>query len=159
MSYTFATSKLHVTDKFVNKNLVTPTPGVLLVPFYEVISKTQKMKNSYFYQAQSVSMIQATIGNSLEGSRSWSAYIMMTSSKGNIFRVTGALCAGNSPVPLNFPHKRPVTRRFDVFFELLLNKRLSKQSWGRWFETPPWSLWRQCNDICLVEIHFTKLLQ
>ena len=29
---------------------------------------------------------------------------MMTSSNGNIFRVTG-LCAGNSPVPVNSPHK------------------------------------------------------
>ena len=26
-----------------------------------------------------------------------------------------------------------------------MNKRLSKQPWGLWFETPPWSLWRQCN--------------
>ena len=30
---------------------------------------------------------------------------MMTSSNGNIFRVTGPLCAGNSPVPVNSPHK------------------------------------------------------
>ena len=30
--------------------------------------------------------------------------IMMTSSNGNIFRVTGPLC-GESPVPVNFPHK------------------------------------------------------
>ena len=44
-----------------------------------------------------------------------------------------------------FPAQRPVTRSFDVFFDLRLNKRLSKQSWGWWFETPPWSLWRQCN--------------
>ena len=41
--------------------------------------------------------------------------------------------------------QRPVTRSFDVFFDLRLNKRLSKQPWGWWFETPPWSLWRQCN--------------
>ena len=42
--------------------------------------------------------------------------------------------------------QRPVTRSFDVFFDLRLNKRLSKQPWGWWFETPPWSLWRQCNE-------------
>ena len=30
---------------------------------------------------------------------------MMTSSNGNIFRVTGPFCAGNSPVPVNSPHK------------------------------------------------------
>ena len=68
----------------------------------------------------------------------------MTSSNGNIFRVTGPLC-GNSPVPGEFPAQRPVTRSFDVFFDLRLNKRLSKQSWGWWFETPSRPLWRYCN--------------
>ena len=56
-----------------------------------------------------------------------------------------ALCAGNSPVTGEFPAQRPETRSFDVFFDLRLNKRLSKQSWGWWFETPSWSLWRHCN--------------
>ena len=70
----------------------------------------------------------------------------MTSSNGNIFRVTG-LCAGNSPVTGEFPTQRPVTRRFDVFFDLRLNKRLSKQSWHWWFETPSCSLWRHCNGM------------
>ena len=44
-----------------------------------------------------------------------------------------AICAGNSPVTGEFPTQRPVTRSFDVFFDLRLNKRLSKQSWGWWF--------------------------
>ena len=39
-----------------------------------------------------------------------------------------AICAGNSPVPGEFPTQRPVTRSFDVFFHLRLNKRLSKHS-------------------------------
>ena len=52
------------------------------------------------------------------------------------------LCAGNSPVTGEFPTQRPVTRSFDVFFDLRLNERLSKQSWGWWFETPSCSLWR-----------------
>ena len=56
-----------------------------------------------------------------------------------------ALCAGNSPATGEFPSQRPVTRSFDVFFDLCLNKRLSKQSWGWWFETPSHSLWRHCN--------------
>ena len=56
-----------------------------------------------------------------------------------------ALCAGNSPVSGEFPSQRPVTRSFDVFFNLRLNKGLSKQSWGWWFETPSCSLWRHCN--------------
>ena len=42
-----------------------------------------------------------------------------------------------------FPSKRPVTRSFDVFFDRRLNKRLSKQSRCRWFETPSRSLWRR----------------
>ena len=69
---------------------------------------------------------------------------MMTSSNGNIFRVTGPLC-GEFTGPGEFPTQRPVTRSFDVFFDPRVNKRLSKQPWGWWFETPSWSLWRQCN--------------
>ena len=52
-----------------------------------------------------------------------------------------ALYAGNLPVTDEFPSQRPVTRNFDVFFDLRLNKQLSKQSWGWWFETPWRSLW------------------
>ena len=70
---------------------------------------------------------------------------MMTSSNGNIFRVTGPLC-GDFTGPGEFPAQRPATQSFDVFFDLCLNKRLSKQPWGWWFETPSWSLWRQCNE-------------
>ena len=43
------------------------------------------------------------------------------------FSVLLAICAGNSPVPGEFPTQRPVTRSFDVFFDLCLNKQLSKQ--------------------------------
>ena len=39
----------------------------------------------------------------------------------------------------------PVTRSFDVFLELRPNKRLGKQWWGWWFETPSRPLWRHCN--------------
>ena len=38
-----------------------------------------------------------------------------------------AFCAGNSPVPDEFHTQKPVTRSFDVTFDLRLNKRLSKQ--------------------------------
>ena len=41
--------------------------------------------------------------------------------------------------------QRPVTRNFDVSFHLRLNERLSKQSWGWWFETLSYPLWRHCN--------------
>ena len=58
-----------------------------------------------------------------------------------------SLCVGNSPVPGDFPSQRPVTRSFDAFFDLRLNKRLSKQTWGWWFETPSRSLWRHRNGL------------
>ena len=57
-----------------------------------------------------------------------------------------AICAGNSPVPGEFPTQRPVTRSFDVYFDLRPNKRLSKQSWGWRFETLSCSLWRHRNE-------------
>ena len=58
-----------------------------------------------------------------------------------------ALCAGNSLVTGEFPAQRPVTRSFDVFLGLRLSKRLSKQSWGWWFETLSRPSWRHCNEI------------
>ena len=68
----------------------------------------------------------------------------MTSSNGNIFRGI---------------HRSP--RSFDVFFDLALNKRLSKPSRRRWFETPSPLLWRHCN-VCILrsQMQFldTKLL-
>ena len=57
-----------------------------------------------------------------------------------------AICAGNSPVPGEFPAQRPETRSLDVFFDLRLNKRLSKQSRGWWFETLSHPLWRHRNE-------------
>ena len=69
---------------------------------------------------------------------------MMTSSNGNIFRVTGHLC-GEFTGHGEFPAQRPVTRSFDVFLDLRLNKRLGKQSWGWWSETLSCPLWRHCN--------------
>ena len=61
-----------------------------------------------------------------------------------------AICAGNSPVPGEFPTQRPVTRSFNVFFEL---RKLSKQLWGWWFETLCCLLWRiRSNIVSLVVI-------
>ena len=65
-------------------------------------------------------------------------FTMMTSSNGTLFSVTGHLCG-------EFTGHRWISRTkasdadLDVFFDLRLNKRLSKQSWGWW-------LWRHCND-------------
>ena len=56
-----------------------------------------------------------------------------------------AICVGNLPVPGEFPAQRPVMRSFGVFFDLRLNKRLNKQSWGWWFETLSRPLWHHYN--------------
>ena len=90
------------------------------------------------------------------GEVSWWRHQMET------FSAILALCAGNSPVIDEFPEQRPVTQSFDVFFDLHLNKWLSKQSWGWWFKTQSCSLWRHRNVmwspqlVCLF-FHFISL--
>ena len=92
---------------------------------------------------------------------------MMTSLNGYISTLL-ALCEGNPPTTCGFPSERPVTRSFDVFFYLRLNKRLSKQSRHRWFETPlgyydvtigTWiSRWRVCISNWTRRRHFPTCL-
>ena len=71
--------------------------------------------------------------------RSWWRHQMET------FSALLAICVGTSPVTGEFPAQRPVTQSFDVFFDLHPAKRLSKQWWGWWFETPSRPWWRHCN--------------
>ena len=80
---------------------------------------------------------------------------MMTSSNGNIFRVTGHLY-GEFTGPRWIPAQRPVTQSFDVFFDLHPNKWLGKQWWGWWFETPWCPLWRHRN-VYVDEITYSCL--
>ena len=54
---------------------------------------------------------------------------MMTSSDTDIFRFTDPLY-GEFTSPGEFPTQRPVTRSFDVFSDLRVKKRLSKQPRG-----------------------------
>ena len=72
---------------------------------------------------------------------------MMTSSKGNIFRVTGPLC-GEFIRPRWIPCTKASDAELWCFFALRLNKPLSKQSWGWWCATQLRSLWRHCNSLC-----------
>ena len=78
----------------------------------------------------------------------WLCVVVMTSSNGNIFRVTGHLY-GIHWSSVNSPHKGQW--RGALMFSLICasNKRLSKQSWGWWFETSSCSLWRHCNGVPL----------
>ena len=64
------------------------------------------------------------------------------------------------PVPGEFPAQRPVTRSFDVFFDLRLKKPLRKQSWGWWFDTPSRPLWRHCNGYIIFQTvaHMTPVM-
>ena len=58
-----------------------------------------------------------------------------------------ALCAGTSPVTRELPAQRPVTRNFDVFFDLSLNKRLSKLvKLVIWDAIAPFMTSLQCSD-------------
>ena len=54
-----------------------------------------------------------------DGTKPWWRHHMET------FSALLAICAGNSPVNGEFPAQRPVTRSFDVFFDLRLNELLS----------------------------------
>ena len=65
-----------------------------------------------------------------------------------------ALCAGNSSVTGEFPSQRPVARSFDIFFDMRLNKRLSKQSIRRWFETPS----RSCDVTVMLHIAMIRVI-
>ena len=67
------------------------------------------------------------------------------------------ICAGNSPVKGEFPAQKPVTRNFDVFFDLRVNKRLSKQWLGWWFEMPSRPLWRHCNGVYCIHGQIGKV--
>ena len=75
---------------------------------------------------------------------SWWYYIIMLESwwchQMETFSALLTLGAGISPVTGEFPAQRPATRSFDISVICALNKRLSKQSWGWWFETPARSL-------------------
>ena len=70
----------------------------------------------------------------------------MTSSNENIFRVTGPLWGESTG-------HRQVTRSFEVFFDLCLGKRLSKQPRRHWFKIPSRSLWRHGN----IDSNYTEL--
>ena len=67
-----------------------------------------------------------------------------------------AICAGNSPVTRELPAQRPLTRSIDVFFDLRLNKRLSKQWRGWWLDTPSCPLWCHCNA-AITHWDFTQI--
>ena len=124
--------------------------GLILIPAwkmnYYVHYKVRLRINRQFhpqiywaYEYLSVLVLQVKHVSRAAGPFAWWRHQMET------FAALLAICAGNSPVPGEFPAQRPVTRSFDVFFDLRLNIRLSKQSWGWWFEMLSRPLWRHRN--------------
>ena len=80
---------------------------------------------------------------------------MMPSSNRNIFRVTGHLC-GEFTGHRWIPHRKASDAKLWCFFDLRINKWLSKRWWCRWFETPSRPLCNHSNAISALAI---ELLQ
>ena len=95
------------------------------------------------------------IPNVVPGEWALSFTPMMTSSNGNIFRVTGHLCG-------EFTGHRWILRTKASDAELWCflwsapEWRSSKQSWVWWFETPSHPLWRHNNALYYI-IHSSNL--
>ena len=68
----------------------------------------------------------------------WTGFccIFMMTSHMETFSALLVLCDGKPPVIGGFPSQRPVTRSFDVGFDVRLVKRFDKQWNCWWFETP-----------------------
>ena len=74
-----------------------------------------------------------------------------------------AIYSENSPATGEFSTQRPVTRGFDVCFDLHLNKRLSKQWWGWWLRRHRAHhdvfVMKVTVSVALVIIFFSKLVR
>ena len=125
-----------------------------MFPFDGVIMK-MSLRNTFVFTSTSLSSsgtrklmhlnVMSSVWRGGCITRCWSKSTTWWRHQIDTFSALLALCAGNSPVTVEFPAQRPVTRSFEVSFDLRLNKRLSNQSWGWWFETPSRSFWRNRN--------------
>ena len=89
----------------------------------------------------------------------WLCDDMMTSSNGNIFRVTGHLCGEfTGPRWITRTNASDAEQSFDAFFDLRPNKRLSKQSRGWWFETLSRPLWSQRNEKYVFDPAYSSIV-
>ena len=133
-------------------NLVTTVAADPLAPYIarpsaaKLLTVCRMNRSLQFRKAISILLVSSVLRNDKNANiSSGKLYPMMTSSNRNIFSALLALFVGNSMVTGEFPSQRPVTQSFDVFFDLRLHKRLSKQSGCQWFETQLRSYWRHCN--------------
>ena len=82
--------------------------------------------SQYRYRLHSIGQINTVLLGGVQKWRVWTNYreaykISWWRHQMETLSALLAICAGNSPVPGDFPAQRPVTRRFDVFFDLRLN--------------------------------------
>ena len=106
---------------------------VFVIDVFVYLQREGSMLNSHITSRFSVSLVNYAWCNQKE-----------------TFSMLLALCGGNSPVTGEFPLPMPLTRSLNIFSDLRLHKRLSKQSRHRWFETPSHWLWRNWNVIIWV---------
>ena len=129
--------------------ITVPFEGTLTVTSGFPSQRGNNVKNvsvSWYHGNKKSSVFMVLLGGKLV---TWWRHQMET------FSTLLAVCAGNSPVTGEFPSQGTVTRSFDAFLDLCLNKCLSKQSWGWWFEMPSRSLWHHCDDewlLCTVSL-------
>ena len=121
--------------------VILPAFGYCSIVYHRLCGRKQGPQNSQFDVPEEMTAQTSATPLTVElKSLPWWRHEM------EIFSALLAICAGNSMVFGEFPAQRPVTRSLDVLFDLRLNKRLSKQSSGWWFETPSCPLWRHRND-------------
>ena len=133
---------------YINQPLLRTEIGIFLesnaMPTYDARSLRSQVIGSRDVDKINGSLSSLASLSVAKWNKSWWRHQMET-----LFRVTDHLC-GAFTGPGEFPSQRPVTGSFDVFFDLRLNKQLSKQWRGWWFETLSRPLWRHCNDKCIL---------
>ena len=122
--------------------------------YHEILPKTKGTFNACLYLLVAIRPLVSNLNQMIQLGLyqvplSWWRHQMET------FSALLAICAGNSPVTDEFRAQRHVTPSFDVFFELRLNKRFRKQTWGWWFETPSCSLWCHRDDYSYQYVKYT----
>ena len=146
---TFSFKKMHLKTSSVKRRPFCLGPNVLSNLPYSIhdFPDTAIPRAVLITVSEIVSKITQIVSEKEKNVCTWWRHQMET------FSVLLAFCAGNSEVTGEFPSQRLVTRSLDVFFDLRLCKRLSRQSWGRWFETSSCSLLRHCNELTCSTAH------
>ena len=108
----------------ITRAYVTSCMATFYISFIRVVHSMGSRDATWRHSAQS--SLVPVIACNMVGTKPWSTPRAWWRHQMEIFSALLAICAGNSPVPGEFPAQRPVTRSFDVFFDLCLNKRLRK---------------------------------